>query len=124
MIELVDHYPHVFTPLKVGPITLKNRIQWSPMVSALSTAYGEVTPEYISEKETMVVRLSERGGTKEVPVPEDQREAPVLTEDERSQLVALANKIEDFYKKPEDIEWAIVDGQVYLLQSRPITTMK
>ena len=85
---------------------------------------GEVTTEYISEKETMVVRLSERGGTKEVPVPEDQREAPVLTEDERSQLVALANKIEDFYKKPEDIEWAIVDGQVYLLQSRPITTMK
>ena len=36
----------------------------------------------------------------------------------------LARKIEDFYQKPEDIEWAIVDGQVYLLQSRPITTMK
>ena len=85
---------------------------------------GIVTPEYISEKETMVVRLNERGGTKEIPVPEDQREAPVLTDDERNQLVALANKIEAFYKKPEDIEWAIVDGQVYLLQSRPITTMK
>ena len=40
------------------------------------------------------------------------------------QLVDLARKIEDFYQKPEDIEWAIVDGQVYLLQSRPITTMK
>ena len=85
---------------------------------------GEVTTEYISEKETMVVRLNERGGTKEVPVPEELREAPVLTEGERSQLVSLANKIESFYKKPEDIEWAIVDGQVYLLQSRPITTMK
>ena len=57
-------------------------------------------------------------------MPEDQREAPVLTDDERNQLVALANKIEAFYKKPEDIEWAIVDGQVYLLQARPITTMK
>ena len=85
---------------------------------------GEVTTEYISEKETMVVRLSERGGTKEIPVPEELREAPVLTDDERNQLVELARKIEDFYKKPEDIEWAIVDGQVYLLQSRPITTMK
>ena len=85
---------------------------------------GEITTEYISEKETMVVRLSERGGTKEVPVPEELREAPVLTDDERNQLVDLAKKIEDFYKKPEDIEWAIVDGQVYLLQSRPITTMK
>lgn len=85
---------------------------------------GEITTEYISEKETMVVRLSERGGTKEIPVPEELREAPVLTDDERNQLVELANKIEAFYKKPEDIEWAIVDGQVYLLQSRPITTMK
>lgn len=85
---------------------------------------GEITTEYISEKETMVVRLSERGGTKEIPVPEELREAPVLTDDERNQLVALAQKIEAFYKKPEDIEWAIVDGQVYLLQSRPITTMK
>lgn len=85
---------------------------------------GEVTTEYISEKETMVVRLSERGGTKEEPVPEELREAPVLTDAERNQLVELARKIEDFYKKPEDIEWAIVDGQVYLLQSRPITTMK
>ncbi|MCI8329405.1 MAG: hypothetical protein HFG02_07310 [Oscillibacter sp.] len=85
---------------------------------------GEVTTEYISEKETMVVRLSERGGTKEEPVPEELREAPVLSEEERNQLVDLAGRIEGFYNKPEDIEWAIVDGQVFLLQSRPITTMK
>lgn len=85
---------------------------------------GEVTTEYISEKETMVVRLSERGGTKEEPVPEELREAPVLSEEERNQLVDLARRIEGFYNKPEDIEWAIVDGQVFLLQSRPITTMK
>ncbi|MBR3641269.1 MAG: hypothetical protein IKN53_04490 [Oscillibacter sp.] len=90
----------------------------------ISKSTGEVVSEYISEKETMVVRLSERGGTKEIPVPEELREAPVLTDDERDQLVELARKIEAFYKKPEDIEWAIVDGQVYLLQSRPITTMK
>lgn len=85
---------------------------------------GEVTTEYISEKETMVVRLSERGGTKEEPVPEELREAPVLSDGERNQLVDLARRIEGFYNKPEDIEWAIVDGQVFLLQSRPITTMK
>lgn len=85
---------------------------------------GEVTTEYISEKETIVVRLSERGGTKEEPVPEELREAPVLTDAERNRLVDLARKIEDFYKKPEDIEWAIIDGEVFLLQSRPITTMK
>lgn len=101
-------------------------VSWhcQPGQSVVNKHTGEVTTEYISEKEIMVVRLNERGGTKEIPVPEDQREAPVLTDDERNQLVTLANRIEAFYKKPEDIEWAIVDGQVYLLQSRPITTMK
>ena len=57
-------------------------------------------------------------------MPEDQREAPVLTDDERNQLVTLANRIEAFYKKARGYRVAIVDGQVYLLQSRPITTMK
>ena len=90
----------------------------------ISKKTGEVVTEYISEKETMVVRLSERGGTREAPVPEELREAPVLTDEERDRLVELARKIEAFYQKPEDIEWAIVDGRVYLLQSRPITTMK
>ncbi|MBQ9330859.1 MAG: hypothetical protein IJ221_07805 [Oscillibacter sp.] len=90
----------------------------------ISKSTGEVVSEYISEKETMVVRLSERGGTKEIPVPDELREAPVLTEAERGALVDLARKIEAFYQKPEDIEWAITEGQVYLLQSRPITTMK
>ncbi len=83
---------------------------------------GETVDEYISEKETMVVRLSERGGTKEIEVPEDIREAPVLTEDEKKALVEAAIRIEEFYGKPEDIEWAFMGGKLYLLQSRPITT--
>ncbi len=90
----------------------------------INKSTGEVISEYISEKETMVIRLSERGGTKKIPVPKNLREAPVLSDHERNALVELAKKIEAFYKKPEDIEWAIVDGEVFLLQSRPITTMK
>ncbi|MCR5388895.1 MAG: NAD(P)-binding protein, partial [Lachnospiraceae bacterium] len=46
-MELIHHYPHVFTPIKVGPLTLKNRLQFSPTVSCMSTAYGEVTTEYV-----------------------------------------------------------------------------
>lgn len=83
----------------------------------------EIVQEYISEKETMVVRLSEEGGTKEVDVPEEIREAPVLGSDELADLVDVANKIEEFYGKPEDVEWAFEDGVLYLLQSRPITTL-
>lgn len=41
-------YPHVFSPIKVGNLTLKNRIQFSPMVSCLTSARGEVTTEYVN----------------------------------------------------------------------------
>jgi 2,4-dienoyl-CoA reductase-like NADH-dependent reductase (Old Yellow Enzyme family) len=46
-LVLDKYYPNVFSPIKVGGLTLKNRIQFSPMVSCLSTAYGEVTTEYV-----------------------------------------------------------------------------
>jgi 2,4-dienoyl-CoA reductase-like NADH-dependent reductase (Old Yellow Enzyme family)/thioredoxin reductase len=45
---LDKYYPNVFSPIRVGNMTLKNRIQFSPMVSCLSTAYGEVTTEYVN----------------------------------------------------------------------------
>jgi rifampicin phosphotransferase len=39
-------------------------------------------------------------------------------------LTRLAKSVEDFYNHPQDIEWAIDStGTVYLLQSRPITTI-
>jgi len=39
-----NDFPHVFTPVKIGPITLKNRIQFSPVVSAHASLFeGYVT---------------------------------------------------------------------------------
>lgn len=46
-MKMSKKYPHVFQPLKVGPVTLKNRIQFSPMVCCLSNPAGEVTNEYL-----------------------------------------------------------------------------
>ena len=41
-------FPHIFQPLKVGPLTLKNRIQFAPMVSAHADAEtGRVTQDLI-----------------------------------------------------------------------------
>jgi phosphoenolpyruvate synthase/pyruvate phosphate dikinase len=45
----------------------------------------------------------------------------VLTKDELENLRQTALKIERFYQKPQDIEWAIKDGQLFILQTRPIT---
>lgn len=47
-------------------------------------------------------------------------DGPVLTEKEIKNLTAIALKIEKFYGSPQDIEWAIMRGKIYILQSRPI----
>lgn len=39
-------------------------------------------------------------------------------------LAELCKKIEAHYGFPVDIEWAFADGQFYITQSRPITTLK
>ncbi|MGI6331213.1 MAG: PEP/pyruvate-binding domain-containing protein [Zhaonellaceae bacterium] len=83
----------------------------------------QVINQYIAEKETMVVRLSEAGGVKEVPVPPELSEKPVLSEEELKELVDMAIKVETFYGKPQDLEWAYENNRLYLLQSRPITTL-
>ncbi|MBU2082251.1 hypothetical protein KKH14_02390 [Patescibacteria group bacterium] len=38
-------------------------------------------------------------------------------------LYFICLKIEKLFKYPQDIEWAIVKGKIYILQSRPITTL-
>ena len=47
----------------------------------------------------------------------------ILTDDEVLELARLASRVEAHYGTPQDIEWAITGGKLYLLQSRPITTL-
>ncbi|MEI3085163.1 MAG: hypothetical protein V8S87_03650 [Oscillospiraceae bacterium] len=44
--QLFNKYPHVFSPIKIGNMEVKNRIQFSPMVSSLSTPTG-ASPELL-----------------------------------------------------------------------------
>ena len=51
-------------------------------------------------------------------------ESPLLSISQLSQIANVALDSEKFFGCPQDIEWAIEDGNFYLLQSRPITTFK
>ena len=53
-----------------------------------------------------------------------KRESPegkVLTKKEIQKLVKISIEIEKLYQSAQDIEWAIKDNKIYILQSRPIT---
>jgi pyruvate,water dikinase len=47
----------------------------------------------------------------------------VLSDDEALDLARLALRVEQHYAAPQDIEWAIAGGDIFLVQSRPITTL-
>ena len=82
-----------------------------------------VVDRLIAEKEIMIVPEGEHG-TKVVNLSEKQRTAPVLSDAEVARLATLGRIAESHYGVPQDIEWAIVGGDVFILQSRPITTIR
>ena len=47
----------------------------------------------------------------------------VLDPGELHELAALGRRLEELFGRPQDFEWAIADGRIYLLQSRPVTTL-
>ncbi|MFZ5634017.1 MAG: PEP/pyruvate-binding domain-containing protein [Bacillota bacterium] len=79
--------------------------------------------EYISTKELMVVQSDNKRGVQEKPVPPEMEERRILTGGEIRTLVLYGQKLEEYFGKPQDVEWAIEKDKVYLLQSRPITTL-
>jgi pyruvate,water dikinase len=48
---------------------------------------------------------------------------PILDEESVRQVAALARRCAAFFGAPQDIEWAMTKGELFLLQSRPITTL-
>jgi len=55
---------------------------------------------------------------------EEKASSQKLSDNKIVELVNICKKIETHYGKPQDIEFAIESGKVYIVQSRPITTLK
>jgi pyruvate,water dikinase len=72
---------------------------------------GEVTPDHY---------VTDQAGNVKREQIVDQR---VLEPEEIRQLAELGSELARRFGAPQDIEWAIEDGKLYLLQARPITTL-
>ena len=84
---------------------------------------GKVLDYQISEKNIMFKKESDAGKTVKVQVPDELKNKRVLDEKEIAELTQLGKKIQGHYDFPQDTEWAIESGEVYMLQSRPVTTL-
>ncbi len=94
--------------------------QVTPDSLVIDKATGKILQKQISQKASMVVLASE-GGTREVPVPSARRDQAVLTSEQTASLVRLGVQIETLYGQSMDVEWALHDGRLFVLQARPIT---
>ncbi|WP_224332611.1 PEP/pyruvate-binding domain-containing protein [Haloprofundus halobius] len=83
---------------------------------------GEVLDYEVGEK-AVAVRPVSGGGTARVELPSDERSQRALSDDEVRTLVEVGADIEALFGQPQDIEWCFADGHLYVLQSRPITSL-
>lgn len=96
---------------------------------------GIITPDsYVLEKSTLniidinigcqekqIVKAKQE--TIEEAVPEGLKEKQKLSEDHIKELAKICIDIEKHYGNPRDIEWALEGNKMYIVQSRPITTL-
>jgi len=80
-----------------------------------------VIKQEINEKKVAITRDSS-GENKIVKLTEDRSKQQVLSGYELKFLSQQAIKLEEHYKKPQDIEFAISGKDIYVVQSRPVTT--
>ena len=93
----------------------------TPDTLVVEKASGRVTSRETADKGVMTVFTE--GGTGEQPVPEKRRREEVLDDEAAAELVRYGVRIEDHYGSPQDIEWALAGGELFILQARPITNL-
>lgn len=92
---------------------------------------GMVTPDsYVIDKKGLSIydfkigrqkKMTTKEGT--VSIPEEKQTERKLSEEKAIELARLCIQIEDHYGAPQDIEWTIEKDKIYILQSRPVTTI-
>ncbi|MBC8177582.1 MAG: hypothetical protein ISR61_10500 [Desulfobacteraceae bacterium] len=91
----------------------------------LDHSSGKEKTRKIAKKTVMVCFDEDKGfGRKEMAVAPDMMDATTLSEEQVNELGNMGLKIEDVFGFPQDIEWAFQKGELFILQSRNIRTLK
>lgn len=76
----------------------------------------------ISEQNSMLVRKNDKN--LKVTVSKNKIGAQKITNDEIIWLAKLGEKLQKHYYFPQDVEWHKEKNKIYIVQTRPVTTMK
>jgi pyruvate,water dikinase len=101
----------------LGSSVVEGRV--TPDTYRVDKATGQLRDQIIGDKAQQTM-LEPSGGVREVAVAAAQRERPALSEQQLLQLSELATRVESHFGDVRDVEWGIADGQIYVLQARPV----
>jgi pyruvate,water dikinase len=101
----------------LGVSVVEGRV--TPDTYRVDKATGQLRDQIIGDKAQQTL-LERSGGVREVAVAPALREGPALSEQHLLHLSDLASRVESHFGDARDVEWAIAEQQVYVLQARPI----
>ncbi|MFN8489800.1 MAG: PEP/pyruvate-binding domain-containing protein [Caldilineaceae bacterium] len=93
----------------------------NPDTFTIDKATGQIKSQEIGDK--LVMTAATQQGTEEVNVTAAQRDQAALTPVQIAELARLGRALESHLAGPQDIEWALAGEQIFLLQTRAVTTL-
>ncbi|MET3862268.1 pyruvate,water dikinase [Dietzia sp. 2505] len=103
----------------LGEVVVGGKVE--PDTYVVSKSDLRILTAHVGRKVTRIV--AGRTGDGLVPVPEEMQNTRVLDDEQVLAVARLAMASEAHYGTPQDTEFAIEDGELYLVQTRPITTL-
>jgi rifampicin phosphotransferase len=83
---------------------------------------GKLIEKVVATKQ-LAIQASSTGGTEEQTIDPERQSKPALTDAQVLELAQLGRRIEAHFGRPQDIEWCLADDGIWIVQSRPITTL-
>ncbi|WP_285104461.1 phosphoenolpyruvate synthase [Paenibacillus sp. UMB4589-SE434] len=84
--------------------------------------HGAIVKKQVSRKQTTVLPR-DNGGTVIERVPDHKQMVQALSDEQIVVLAQLGEQIQHHYGSAQDIEWCLSEGQFFIVQARPITSL-
>ncbi len=83
----------------------------------------EIEQRHIAKQAWQLVRAD--GDNRRVDLSPEEGGKQKLSDDKIIELAGIAGRLEEHYdNEPQDVEWATEKGTIYIVQTRPVTTLK
>lgn len=87
----------------------------------------EIVSKEIAKQEWKLIKNSKGDGTRinvKVPLTTEEQDSQKISDEDILALAEIGMRLERHYNFPQDVEWAKENGNIYIVQTRPITTIR